>query len=324
MKSVSYKDMADLPKYVIITPARNEAKFIEFTLKSVIGQTVLPARWVLVNDGSTDGTDEIIRRYVSANPWIELLQMPNRADRHFAGKAFAFDAGYQRASTLHPQIICNLDADVSIEPDHFEFLLAKYFADPKLGVWGAPFRENGRQYDYRFSNIENVWGGCQLFRTECFEEIGGYKPVKMGTIDHIAVLSARMRGWRTRTFTERVCVHHRTMGTAQGSDLRARFKMGIKDYTVGNHPAWELARSIYQLSNTPLILGGIALAAGYFSSALIHREKSVSRELAEFSRREQMRRLRNLFRWKKRRGRADSSIHSADTSVPSTSGASGK
>jgi hypothetical protein len=313
--------MMGLPNYIIITPARNEAKFIECTLTSVIRQTVKPAKWVLVNDGSTDGTDQIISGYASANPWIELLQMPKRGERHFAGKAFAFNAGYQTVAGLRPQIVCNLDADVSVEPDHFEFLLTKYSEDPRLGVWGASFRENGQQYDYRFSNVENVWGGCQLFRTECFEEIGGYKPIKGGSIDHIAVLSARMNGWKTRTFTERICVHHRAMGTAQESELRARFKMGVKDYTVGNHPAWEFARSIYQLSRPPLIVGGVALAAGYIASALKRRERSVSGELAEFNRREQLSRLWAILGKNKRKRGSDTSsplTRSSPTSNPET------
>lgn len=286
--------MAEAPTYVIITPARNEAQFIELTLKSVVAQTVRPLRWVIVSDGSTDGTDDIVRKYTTDNPWIELLRMPERAQRHFAGKVYAFNAGYAEVENLNPDVVGNLDADVSIEPDHFQFLLGKCAGDLKLGVWGAPFREGSHQYDYRFSNIENVWGGCQLFRRECFEAIGGYVPVKEGCIDHIAVVSARMKGWKTRTFTDKVCIHHRVMGTAQQSALKARFKMGAKDYSVGNHPVWELFRTLYQMSNPPFVLGGFALAAGYAWSMLRRREIPVTREVITFTRREQIQRLRKF------------------------------
>jgi poly-beta-1,6-N-acetyl-D-glucosamine synthase len=286
--------MANTTSYVIITPARNEAQFIELTLKSVIAQTALPLKWVIVSDGSTDATDDIVRKYAADNPWIELLRMPDRAERHFAGKAYAFDAGYNMVRDLKPDVVANLDADVSIESDHFEFLLGKFSEDPALGVWGSPFREGSRQYDYRFSNIENVWGGCQWFRRECFEAIGGYAPIKGGSIDHIAVVSARMKGWKTRTFSDKICIHHRVMGTAQQGALKAKFRLGVKDYSVGNHPVWELSRTIYQLRNPPFVVGGFALAAGYLWSLLRRAEMPVSRELAAFTRHEQMLRLRRF------------------------------
>lgn len=286
--------MTETPTYVIVTPARNEAQFIQLTLESVTAQTILPLKWVIVSDGSTDRTDSIVREYTAVNSWIELLRMPERKERNFAGKVIAFNAGYARVKDLNPDVICNLDADVSIDPNHFQFLLSKFAKYSELGVWGAPFLEGSCQYNYRFSNIENVWGGCQLFRRKCFEEIGGYVPVKGGCIDHIAVVSARMKGWKTRTFTEKVCIHHRVMGTAIEGALKARFKMGAKDYSVGNHPVWELSRAIYQTTKPPLVIGGLALAAGYMWSLLRNAEIPVSRDLVVFSRREQLRRLRRF------------------------------
>ena len=299
--------MSKVPSYVIITPARNEAQFIDATLKSVTSQILLPMRWVIVSDGSTDGTDEIVRKYLPGYAWMDLVRMPEREERHFAGKVHAFNAGYERVKELAPDVICNLDADVTLEPDHFEFLLSKYNSDPALGVWGAPFREGTFQYDYRFTNIENVWGGCQLFRRECFEQIGGYLPLKGGCIDHVAVLSARMRAWKTRTFTERVCVHHRQMGTALHGGVRAKFRLGEKDYTVGNHPAWELIRSIYQMTRPPLIVGGIALGSGYTWSLLSRAKTPLPPELIAFVREEQIGRLKKLVGIKPRMRTEDSS-----------------
>jgi poly-beta-1,6-N-acetyl-D-glucosamine synthase len=284
-----------LPTYVLITPARNEAKFIELTLKSMVAQTVRPRKWVIVSDGSTDGTDEIVKRYTSEHSWIELVRMAQRRERHFAGKVHAFNAGRARVMGLEFGVIGNLDADVSVEADHFEFLVAKFATALRLGVVGAPFREGACQYDYRFTNIENVWGGCQLFRRECFEDIGGYMPIKGGSIDHIAVVSARMKGWKTRTFTEKVCVHHREMGTAQHGGLTAKFRTGVKDHSVGNHPAWEAFRVVYQMRQRPFVLGGIALGVGYAWSTVRRVSRPVSRELITFIRQEQMRRLRRFL-----------------------------
>lgn len=288
--------MAMLPKYVLITPARNEADYIELTLKSVVRQTHRPLKWIIVSDGSTDGTDDIVRKYVAENPWIELLRMPERQERHFAGKVHAFNAGYERVKDLAFEIVGNLDADVSFEPDHFEFLIEKVAENQRLGVAGAPFREGDYQYDYRYTNVENVWGGCQLFRRECFVDIGGYMPLKGGCIDHVAVLTARLRGWETRTFTERVCVHHRLMGTALHGALKSKYKLGVKDHSVGNHPLWQVFRSVYQMKHRPYILGGLALGWGYLWSMLRGVEVSVSPELIAFVRREQMQRLRRFFR----------------------------
>src|SRR5438445_502609 len=247
-------------KYVVITPARNEAQFIELTLKSVTAQTVLPLKWVIVSDGSTDATDDIVNRYAARYPWIELVRMPERAERNFAGKVHAFNAGYARVRDAGYDVFVSLDADLSFEEDYFAFLLGKLAADDALGLVGTPFRErSGETYDYRFVNIEHVSGACQMFRRECFEAIGGYMPVKGGSIDHIAVITARMKGWKTRTFPEKFCEHYREMGTAQRSVLMSKFKLGVKDYTVGNHPAWEVFRTIYQMKAPPMVVGGLAL-----------------------------------------------------------------
>jgi poly-beta-1,6-N-acetyl-D-glucosamine synthase len=286
--------MATLPTYILITPARNEAQYIDLTLQSMVAQEYRPLKWVIVSDGSTDGTDDIVRKYAEDNPWIELLRMPERAERHFAGKVQAFNAGYARAKDLNPDVVGNLDADVSIEPEHFRYLLSKFAENPELGVGGSPFREGSYQYDYRFSNVENVWGGCQLFRRECYESIGGYAPVKGGGIDHIAVVSARAKGWKTRTFTDKVCIHHRAMNTAGQGVLKARFKLGAKDYSFGNHPLWEVFRTLYQTKNRPFVIGGLALGAGYFWSMMRGAEVSVSEDLVAFTRREQMQRLKKF------------------------------
>jgi len=283
--------------YVLITPARNEASFIELTIKSVVAQTATPLKWIIVSDGSTDGTDDIVSKYAAKYLWIELVRMPERRERDFAGKVRAFNAGHTRIAGLKYDVIVSLDADISFEPGYFSLLLEKLSSDPGLGVVGTPFQEtSGEVYDYRFVSIEHVSGACQVFRRECFEQIGGYLPVKGGSIDHIAVISARMKGWRTRTFTEKICLHHRAIGTAGGGLLNSRFKLGMKDYTIGNHPIWELFRTARQMSIPPAVIGGLALGAGYLWASIRQIPRPVSRELVAFHRREQMQRLSRFFR----------------------------
>lgn len=297
--------MTALPSYVLITPARNEAAFIEGTLRSVRAQTVRPLRWVIVSDGSTDGTDAIVQRYAAENSWIRLIRMPERRERDFAGKVRAFNAGHAAVRDLSYDVIASLDADISFDAGYFEFLLARLAADPSLGVVGTPFREAAKQvYDYRFVSLEHVSGACQVFRRECLEAIGGYQPIRGGSIDHVAVITARMKGWKTRTFPEQFCVHHREMGTAQRGVLSSRFKYGVKDYAIGNHPAWELFRATYQMTKRPWLVGGLALGAGYLWAWMRGAERPVSSELVAFHRREQMQRLRRkLFG-----GRAEPSV----------------
>jgi glycosyltransferase involved in cell wall biosynthesis len=284
--------MSSLPSYVLITPARNEGQFIELTLESVIAQTARPIKWVIVNDGSTDDTEAIITKYTANHPWIELVCIPERSQRSFAGKVLAFNAGYARVANLKFDVLASLDGDISFDLDYFSFLLAKLAADPALGLAGTPFREISREsYDYRFVSIEHVSGACQVFRRECFEAIGGYKPLKGGGIDHLAVITARMKGWKTRTFTDKVCLHHRQLGAAQRGALATRFRYGVKDYAFGNHPLWEVFRASYQMTRKPYVIGGLSLLTGYVWAMSQGFERPLSLEAVRFQRREQMHRL---------------------------------
>ena len=280
------------PTYVLITPARNEADYIERTMKSVVGQTWPPLKWVIVSDGSTDGTDDIVRKYAADFPWIELEQMPERRERHFAGKALAVNAGYKRMGELQYDVIGNLDADVSFEPNYFAFLMERFAENAKLGVGGTAFREGNLSYNYEFVGIEHVSGMCQMFRRECFEAIGGYPAIRSGGIDLIAVLSARAKGWETRTFVERTFVHHRSQGGALHTGLRERLHMGRKDYLLGNHPMWEVFRSVYQMAQKPYFIGGFLVLASYFWNAIRGVERTIPEELMALRRSDQLKRLK--------------------------------
>ena len=288
--------------YVLITPARNEEAYIGLTLRSMIAQTVRPLRWVIVSDGSTDRTDEIVGEYAKQHDWIELVRMPERGERDFGGKVLCFEAGHGRMQGLNYDLVGNLDADLSFEPELFAMLLGKFSENPKLGVAGAPFTEGKGTYDFRYSNIEHVSGACQLFRRDCFAEIGGYHAMKGGGIDVLAVLKARMKGWQTRTFPEQVCFHHRPMGSANDSAVRLYYRLGQKDFMVGNHALWQLFRSLYKMRSTPVIIGGFALLAGYLSFALKGVKRLVPEEVVRFQRREQMARLKGIVLRKSAKG----------------------
>ena len=283
--------------YVLITPARNEEKHIEELIRSMISQTVLPSKWVIVNDGSTDATASIVGQYLAKYDWIELVNLPTHRDRTFAAKVHAFEAGLEKVKNLGYQIIGNLDSDVSFDADYCEFLLNKFQEDPSLGVAGTIFREEG--YSSAADSFEgqtHVAGGCQLFRRRCFEEIGGYVPNKAGGIDWIAVTTARMMGWKTRSFREKSFFHYRTLGTAGRSPLASLFSYGEKDYYLGGHPLWELFRVTYRTVKRPYIVGGLALGLGYCWAFLCRTARPVSPELMTFHRHEQMRKLKAILK----------------------------
>ena len=182
---------------------------------------------------------------------------------------------------------------MSFEPDYFEFLLQKFEQIPGLGVAGTPFIER-QQSSYRqmVVNPEHVSGPCQIFRRDCYEQIGGYIPIKSGGIDWTAVTTARMHGWITRTFPGKEYIHHRSMGTAEHGIIMSRFLHGQKDYYLGGDPLWEIFRTFYQMTRKPYVIGGLSLLAGFVYAGIKGVENPVSEKLIRFHRQEQRKRLK--------------------------------
>jgi glycosyltransferase involved in cell wall biosynthesis len=283
--------------YVIITPARNEAAVLARTLDSVVAQSKLPRRWVIVDDGSTDRTAEIVEKYARRYPWITLVRRPARIDRNFVGKVQAVNAGIEAVGGLDFEVLVNLDADVSFDPDYMEFVLQKFAEDSKLGIAGTPFTQPGG-YDSTKDSFEGknyVAGPCQLFRYQCFRDIGGYVPNAAGGVDWIAVMTARMKGWTVTAYPDKRFHHHRSMGTAERGEVAALFSYGEKDYYLGGSPLWQLVRGAYRMTKRPIIAGGFALLLGYGWAALKRTRRPVTQELMRFHRREQMKKLRAVL-----------------------------
>ena len=285
-------------KYVLITAARNEETFIPLTLASVAAQTQLPERWIITDDGSTDRTAEIVAAFARQHPWITLVRNPRRAGRNFGAKAAAVNAALAQMSRLEFEVLGNLDADTSFDPDYMAFLMEQFSADPRLGVAGTPFTQAGG-YDSTRDSFEGenfVAGPIQMFRRDCFREIGGYTASPAGGVDWIAVMTARLKGWTTRSFSARRFHHHRSMGTAEKSPVAALFSYGQKDYYLGGSPVWQGFRVTYRLAKKPYLLGGLALLAGYVWAAVRRVKRPVSDELMRFHRREQGLKLKAILR----------------------------
>ena len=185
----------------------------------------------------------------------------------------------------------------SFEEDYLAFLLSKFAEDPRLGVAGTPYREEKAIHDDRFKSPSHVSGACQMFRRKCFEEIGGFPPIKTGGIDLIALLSAQAKGWETRRFEEKVCFHHRNVGSGEYAGvLRRLLNRGKKDYLLGSDPAFEIFRSAYQMKNSPFVVGGALMLAGYFWAMVCGVQRTMPEELIQLRRNDQMQRLKEVLR----------------------------
>jgi len=286
----------DKESYVLITPARNEEAYIERTIESVISQTILPKRWVIVSDGSTDRTDEIVGDYVARCDFIQLLRVAGDENRNFGSKVNAFNAGYKQLEGIDYDFIGIVDADVSFDSDYYENVLARFEQNPKLGIAGGIFFDvyDGKPHKALVS-LDSVRGPIQLFRRRCYRDIGGYIPQKLGGEDTVAEVMARMYGWEVHSFPKLKGLHHRLTGTEGLTIWRARFRQGIVAYSLGYHPLFQIAKCLYRVAEKPSFIGSILTMCGYYWSALRQDERIVSADFVKYIRQEQMHRLKSLF-----------------------------
>ena len=290
--------------YVLITPARNEEKYIDKTLKSVINQTVLPMQWIIVSDGSTDSTDEIVSRYAANHEYIQLLRISHQERRDFSSKVNAFRAGVQQLKGLEYDFIGNLDADVSFEPNYFERVLEKFSENAKLGIGGGKVVEL-QKGEYKERLGDRPWvvaGAVILFRRRCYEEVGGFIPLKAGGEDSAAQISARMKGWQVRPFDELKVLHHRPTGTGAGNMWGARFREGVRDYMLGHHFVYFTAKCLGRIWENPFLFGTLLRWFGYCFALLSGERKPVSPDFIRFHRREQINKLKSLLKSSGNRG----------------------
>ncbi len=280
--------------YVLLTPARNEAGYIRGTLDSVVHQTHKPLKWVVVSDGSTDETDDIIQHYAAKYDFIHYLRTePQQEARAFASKAYALHAAAQQMDGLRYDLMGNLDADVSFAPDYFAQMLQRFAADEQLGVGGGVIVEdhNGVIIPQHNATHLNVAGAVQLFRRECFEQIGGYRPLPRGGIDALADIMARLYGWKVQTFSELEVMHHRLTGTEQSSLLKARIRQGYLENSFGYHPLFELVKCLSRVREKPYVLGSLYRFWGFMQAKLKGERAAIPPEARAFLRQEQLARL---------------------------------
>ncbi len=277
--------------YVLLTAAYNEEAYIEETILSVVAQVHRPEVWVIISDGSTDRTDEIVKHYAKDHSFIRLLRREKDGNRHFASKVFALRAAWQSVALGTTKFIGHLDADVAPDPFYFREVLKKFEQDPKLGIGGGWYteRDGGKFRVVRGSTPLSVPGALQMFRRECYEEIGGLLPIEYGGEDWYAEIMARSRGWRVQSFSDLKVRHNRVIGTAR-SRLRYCYRQGFGDFALGSHPVFELVKLARRTFWKPYVLGALARLLG-FLVAHIRGKRMVPPEFVAFLRKEQMSRL---------------------------------
>lgn len=293
--------------YILVTPCFNEEKYIGFPLDSMTSQDSKPIRWVVVDDGSTDRTADLIKEKAVSEPWIRYhyrIQDDNK--EYFASNVHAIEEGIQVISDelkggKHEdcRYIAILDSDISLPPDYYSQIISRMEKNPEIGIASGIYENliEGKLVPV-LNDRRSTPKAIMVFRRDCYEEIGGLLPLSLGGEDTAACVTARMKGWVTWSFPDVKVVHHRPTGMGNSKNIRkARFNMGLSEYGLGSHPLFVLMKSAKRaLKEKPLIIGGILRFAGFLSGYIRVRSRIVSEDFIRYYRKEQMSRLMNLNR----------------------------
>ena len=279
-------------RYIVITPARNEEENISHTIKSMVGQTFLPTRWIIVDDGSTDRTGEIIDAAARENPWITSVRVPDRGYRQQGGGVVqAFYAGYQRIGPQPWDFLVKFDADLSFERDYFVRCQQKFSDDPKLGIGGGMIAQDvdGQLVcESPGDPAFHVRGATKIYRRACWGAIGGL--IQAPGWDTIDELKANMLGWRTTTFRDIPLRHHRLTGTTDGT-WKNYVKFGLANYIAGYHPLFMFVKCLKRSVGKPMFIGAFGLFWGYCRGYLTRTKQVADPELIGYIRRQQLNKL---------------------------------
>jgi poly-beta-1,6-N-acetyl-D-glucosamine synthase len=279
-------------KYVLITSAHNEAGLIENTIKSVIDQDIRPVEWIIVDDGSSDNTSEVVKKFVDSNSFIKLFNKKADTKRDFSSKVNAIHLAVSKITCSEYHYIGILDADITFSPSYYSTVISKFINNKKLGIVGGMIYDivNGKTIPlYLHPNITR--GAVQFFKRECFEEVGGLQPLKYGGEDSAACFTARLKGWEVKNFEDLIGYHHRLAGTADRSIYKARFREGFVEYHLGYHPLFEFVKGLSRFKEQPVITGSLFRLFGFWWANLKREKRLISKELIRFIRKEQIKRL---------------------------------
>lgn len=269
---------------LVITPAKNEANYIEGLIESMLGQSLRPKKWIIVDDGSTDGMDVIVERYVEEYDFIELIRKENRAENRTGGSKVvrAFYTGYDKYKNIKHDIIVKLDGDLTLPTDYFESVVNAFEANPKLGLCGGYCAiPDGDQWKAEANADHHVRGALKAYRRTCFEDIEGF--VETWNWDGIDTMHTMHKGWNIEVLDKEV-KHHRPTSAAYDPITHA-FKSGEEAYRTGNDLFISLIRAAYKLKTRPYFTCSVEYLKGYLGAYLRKEPKVVDKELQTFIRR---------------------------------------
>lgn len=282
---------------VVISPVRDESRYLRLTIDAMLAQAVRPVEWILVDDGSQDETPDIVREYAEKYPFIRLEPRKDRGFRQLGGGVIAaFNYGKTLIQHTDYQYIAKLDGDMSFGPRYIERMMMKFAENPRLAaVSGKVYREETGRYVEEFHITEQVAGQFKLYRRDAFEEIGGF--VEHLAWDGIDVHRCRMKGWETLSFydPDAWLWHHRIMGSSDRSIYIGRLRWGRGNWFMGYHPLYATASGLFRMREKPYIVGGLLMIAGYFWNAVKRTPRYNDLEFRRELRQWQMQRLRSLF-----------------------------
>ena len=283
--------------FIIISPVKDEARYIETTIRAVVRQTVRPEKWIIVDDGSSDGTPEILEKYTAEYEWIQVLRLESsRARRPGAAVIRAFAAGLKLATIESVEFVVKLDCDVDLPPSYFEHLISKFAADPALGISsGIYLEENQGEWQPVDMPYYHAAGACKVIRSECFRQIRGF--VESRGWDTVDEIRAQVLGWQTKHFPDLQFHHLKREGSGIGS-IATSVMHGEVYYLTGGGIVFFLFKALHRMiSDEPFLISGLALLWGYIKALFSGEAKLVSPEEARL-----YTRLLNRRIWKRLAG----------------------
>lgn len=283
---------ATAAKYVVITPVRNEAGYIERTIESMVRQTLLPCHWVIVDDGSTDTTPAVLAGAAAKYPWLTVVRRGDRGFRKSGGGVVeAFNEGYAALPGWDWDYVVKLDGDLWFEPDYFERCLSHFAGDPRLGIAGGRVwvREAGKwRIDSPGDPLFHVRGATKIYKRECWNVIQPL--IRQPGWDTIDEVRANMRGWTTRSIADTAVYQQRATGSVDGA-WRNWVKNGIANYVTGYHPLFMFGKCVKRLWGWPPVLPAIALWLGFCSGYVNRITRIDDASAIRYLRDQQLRRL---------------------------------
>lgn len=278
-----------------MTPVYNEEKHIRQTIESVIGQSIKPVKWIIVDDGSTDRSAEIIKEYSSTFSWIQYISRSREPDQsYYASNVYALQKGVDAIVPFDCDYLAILDADITLPPNYYKSLSEIFASDAELGIVSGNCADRvGDELVRHLYDRRSCAKAVMVFRRACYNDIGGFVPLKYGGEDTCACFSARMLGWKTWAFHELISIHNKPLGTGLSQKvLNIRFRQGLCDWALAAPLSFVILKCMRRsVKEPPFILGGLARIVGYLYGYCSREKRQISKQLIRYIRKEQWSRV---------------------------------